>query len=437
MNTFIEILILFLFILMNGFLAMSELAVVSARKARLRLRAAEGRPGYQAALELAENPGRFLSTVQIGITTVAILTGAFGGATLAKHLADLFTRLGLDPATSDIISVLLVVTLITYFSLIIGELAPKQIALLNPERVAAAVARPMKILSRITAPLVKFLSWSTSLVLGILRIEAAQEPSVSEEEIKLLVGQGAEIGILTPIEEVIVDQVFRLSDMTVESLTTPRTEVVWLDIADPPSESIQKIKASQYMYFPVAQNNLDNLLGFVKATDLLAQSLEEGTIDLHAALLEPLFVPENAPAYSLLERFRETGYEIAIVIGEYGGFQGLVTLRDLLEALVGDLPEAAGRRDPDIVRREDGTHLLDGLIPIEGFRDLFNLKQLPGEGENYYQSLGGFMVYMLDRIPTEGDNVFWEGYRLEVVDMDGKRVDKILVTLLEENKNNS
>jgi putative hemolysin len=437
MNIFIEILILFLLILINGFLAMSELAVVSARKARLKLRAAEGKPGYQAALELSENPGHFLSTVQIGITTIAILTGAFGGATIAEQLAALFTSLGLDPSTSDIISVLLVVSLITYISLIIGELAPKQIALINPERVSAAVARPMKILSRITAPLVKFLSWSTSIVLGIINIKAAPEPSVSEEEVKLLIDQGAEIGVFTPIEDIIVDQVFRLSDLTVESLTTPRTEVVWLDLTDPLSDSIQKIKTSRFMFFPVVQDDLDNLQGFVKVTDLLAQSLEERTIDLQKALFEPLYIPENAPAYSLLERFRETGYEIAIVIGEYGGFQGLVTLRDLLEALVGDLPEAPDRRDPDIVRREDGTYLLDGLIPIEGFRELFNLQQLPGEDENNYRSLGGFVQYMLDHIPTEGESVSIAGCRLEVVDMDGKRVDKILVTQLEENENNT
>ncbi len=437
MNIIIEILILFLLILINGFLAMSELAVVSARKVRLKLRAAEGKPGYQAALELAENPGHFLSSVQIGITTVAILTGVLGGATLAKVLAEAFTGLGLDPTTSDVISVLLVVSIITYVSLVIGELTPKRIALLDPERVAAAVARPMKTLSRITAPLVKFLSWSTSLVLRVLGIKATQEPTVSEEEVKLLVDQGTELGIFAPIEDTIVDKVFRLGDLTVESLTTPRTEVVWLDLSDPLSDAIHKIKASDYMYFPVAQDNLDNLRGFVKATDLLTQSLEDCTIDLRTALLEPLFIPENVPAFTLLERFRETGYEIAFVIGEYGGFQGLVTLRDLLEALVGDLPEAAGRRDPDIVRREDGSYLLDGLIPIVEFRDLFNLKKLPGEDENYYRSLGGFVQYNLNRIPTEGDIVSWAGYHLEVVDMDGKRVDKILVILPDENKHDT
>jgi len=434
MNTTIEILILLLLILINGFLAMSELAVVSARKARLKLRAAEGNPGYQAALELAENPGSFLSTVQIGITTVAILTGALGGATIAQQLSAVLTNLGLASATSDIISVVLVVVLVTYVSLVIGELGPKQIALLNPERVAASVARPMKTLSLIAAPLVKFLSLSTSLLLHIVGIKSSREPAITEEEVKLLIDQGTELGVFAPIEDAIVDKVFRLGDLTIESLTSPRTEVVWLNLADPLSDTIQKIKSSGYMHFPVAQDDLDNLIGFVKATDLLTQSLEQDPIDLHKALLEPLFVPENAPAYTLLERFRETGYEIAFVIGEYGGFQGLVTLRDLLEALVGDLPEVAGRRDPDIVRRENGTILLDGLIPIEGFRDLFNLQKLPGEDENYYRSLGGFVQYMLDRIPTEGSTVTWAGYRLEVVDMDGKRIDKILVTSLKENQ---
>lgn len=437
MHITIEILILLLLILTNGFLAMAELAVISARKARLRIRAADDEPGYQTALELAENPGRFLSTVQIGITTVAILTGAFGGATVAQNLAEIFTGLGLDTSTSDIISVVLVVALVTYISLVIGELTPKQIALLNPERVAAAVARPMKTLSMIAAPLVKFLNISTSLVLRVLGVKPSQEPAITEEEIKLLIDQGTELGVFAPIEDAIVDQVFRLGDLTVESLITPRTEVIWLDLADPLSDSIQKIKVSDYMYFPIAENNLDNVLGFVKTTDLLAQSLEDGDIDLHKALLDPMIVPENAPAYTLLERFRESGHEIAFVIGEFGGFQGLVTLRDLLEALVGDLPEAAGQRDPDIVRREDGTYLLDGLISIEVFIDLFNLQTLPGEEQNYYQSLGGFVQFMLDRIPTEGDIVPWEGYRLEVVDMDAKRVDKILVTPPDRDKHES
>ena len=428
MQIALEILILLLLILTNGFLAMAELAVVSARKARLSIRAGEGEPAYQAALELAKTPGRFLSTVQIGITTVAILTGVFGGATLAQELAVIFKNLGLSPASSDIVGVVLVVAAVTYISLVIGELAPKQIALHNPERVAALVARPMKALSRAAAPLVKFLSLSTAGVLRILGVKPSPEPAVTEEEVKLLIDQGTELGVFAPIEDAIVDRVLLLGDLTVESLITPRTEVVWLNLADPLSESIEKIKVNHYRNYPVAEDNLDKLLGFVKATDLLCLSLEDGSIDLHKALLEPLFIPESAPVYTLLEHFRETGYEIAFIIGEFGGFQGLVTLRDLLEALVGDLPGTAGRRDPDIVRREDGTFLIDGLIPIEGFRDLFNLTTLPGEQENYYRSLGGFVLYMLKRIPTEGDIVSWEGYRLEVVDMDAKRVDKILVT---------
>jgi putative hemolysin len=426
MDITIEILILLLLILTNGFLAMAELAVVSARKARLKLRAGEGDPSYQAALELAENPGRFLSTVQIGITTVAILTGAFGGATVAQQLAVVMTGWGLTPATSDIVSVLLVVAVVTYVSLVIGELAPKQIALFNPERIAARVARPLKALSRLASPLVRFLSLSTALVLRVLGVKPSQEPAVTEEEVKLLVDHGTELGVFEPIEDAIVDRVFRLGDLTVESLITPRTEVVWLNLDDPISDAIQKIKVGHFRNYPVAEGNLDHLQGFVKSTDLLALSLEDGIIDLHQVMLEPLFVPESAPVYTLLERFRETGYEIAFVIEEFGGFQGLVTLRDLLEALVGDLPWTA--RDPNVVQREDGTYLIDGLISIENFRDQFHLGHLPGEQENYYQSLGGFVLYMLNRIPTEGDIVSWEGYRFEVVDMDAKRVDKILVT---------
>jgi putative hemolysin len=428
MNILIEILILMLLILANGFLAMAELAIVSVRKTRLKIRAAEGEPAYQAALELAEKPGRFLSSIQIGITTIAILTGAFGGATLAQVLAGIFTSMGLSHASSDIISVLLVVIIVTYVSLVIGELTPKQIALLNPERAAVFVSRPMRTLSRFTAPLVTLLNLSTNLILRFLGIKPIQDTSITEEEVKLMIDQGTELGVFAPIEDAVVDQVFRIGDLTVESLTTPRTKVVWLDITDPLNETIQKIKDCDYSYFPVVRDDLDNLLGFVKTNDLLVQSLENNAIDLQKALLEPLYIPENAPAYSLLDRFRETGYEVAFVIGEFGGIQGLVTLHDLLEMLFGDLSQTDLQREPDVVRREDGTYLLDGLISIDEFHGLFDVPTLPGEEQNYYLSLGGFVQYMLDRIPEEGDHITWNNFRFEVIDMDRKRIDKLLLT---------
>ena len=427
MNIILEILVIVILILINGFLAMSEIAVVTARKTRLRLRAATGDPAYQAALELANSPSRFLSSVQIGITLVGILAGAFGGATIARALAEVFIGMGLAAGSSEAIGVTVVVIIITYFSLVIGELVPKQIALLDPERVAALVARPMNRIARITAPLVRLLSLSTSLVLRVLGLRPSTEPAISEEEVKMLVDQGTELGVFERIEDTIVDKVFHLGDQRIESLATPRTEMIWLDLEDPLYISIDKIKAVDYSHFPVARDNLDNLLGFVKANDLLTQSLEDGGIDLEEALLKPLYVPENTPVYNVLERMRETGFEIAFVMDEYGGIQGLVTLRDLLEGLVGDIPQIEEMHDPDVVRLENGTYLLDGMIAIQEFRELFNFKELPGEEQNFYQTLAGFVLYLFGYIPRTGESLQWQGYRIEVVDMDGKRIDKVHV----------
>lgn len=427
MNIILEILVILVLILINGFLAMSEIAVVTARKSRLRLRAAAGDPAYQAALELANSPGRFLSSVQIGITLVGILAGAFGGATIAQALADVFIGLGLAEGMSEAIGVAIVVIMITYVSLVIGELAPKQIALFDPERVAAVVARPMTIISRMAAPLVRLLSLSTSLVLRLLGSRPSTEPAITEEEVKMLIDQGTELGIFEPIEDTILDRVFHLGDQRIESLATPRTEMIWLDLDDPVYISIEKIKSVDYSHFPVARENLDNLVGFVKANDLLTQSLEGGAIDLKKAMLKPLYVPENTLVYDVLERMRQTGFEIAFVMDEYGGIQGLVTLRDLLEGLVGDIPQVEEMHDPDVVRLEDGTYLLDGMIAIQEFRELFNFKELPGEEQNLYQTLAGFVMYLFGYIPKTGQSVEWQGYRIEVVDMDDMRIDKVHV----------
>lgn len=427
MNIIFEILVILVLILINGFLAMSEIAVVSARKARLRVRAAAGDPGYQAALELANSPGRFLSSVQIGITLVGILAGAFGGATIAEALEDVFIGMGLAAGISEAMGVVIVVLILTYFSLVIGELAPKQIALLDPERVASRVARPMTSIARLAAPLVRLLSLSTSLVLRLLGLRPSTEPAITEEEVKMLIDQGTELGVFQPIEDTIVDKVFRLGDQRIESLATPRTEMIWLDLDDPLHISIDKIKSVDYSHFPVAQDNLDNLLGFVKANDLLTQCLEDHAVNLKEVLLKPLYVPENTLVFSVLERMRQTGYEIAFVMDEFGGIQGLVTLRDLLEGLVGDIPQIEELHDPDVVQLGDESYLLDGMLAIQDFRELFNFKQLPGEDENYYQTLAGFVLYLFGYLPTTGESVQWQGYRIEVVDMDGMRIDKVHV----------
>lgn len=428
MEILFEIFILLALIMANGFLAMAEIAVVSSRKVRLRVGAAEGKPGYQIALNLAKDPSRFLSSVQIGITLVGILAGAFGGTTIAVFLANMFKGWGLSQSISETLGIGIIVMAITYLTLVFGELAPKQIGLLQPERVAVSIARPMAFIARITAPLTRLLSLSTSLTLRVLGVRPDTDPAVTEEEVKMLVDQGTALGIFEPIEDTIVDKVFHLGDQRIETLATHRKEIVWLDLDDPIHITIEKIQSATYSYFPVARSSLDNLLGFVSVNDLLSQSLQGYDIDLIRNLSKPLYVPGNTPVYNALERIREAGCEMSFVMDEYGGIQGLVTLRDLLEALVGDIPASRADHEPDVVRRADGSFLLDGLIPIQQFRELFHLDPLPGEGENYYQTLAGFILHLFGRIPKMGDQVEWQGYQMEIIDMDDMRIDRVLLT---------
>lgn len=424
-----EILFLFVLILANGFLAMSEIAIVSARKALLQSRAAGGSKRDQVALEMASAPGNFLSTVQIGITLVGILAGAVGQATIAETLEDWLISVGLQPGASEIIGVALVVLAITYFSLILGELAPKQVGLIHAERVSAAVAPVIHVLSQITRPVVWFLSQSTTLVVRLLGVHPVGEPAVTEEEVKILIDRGTELGVFEPVEDAIVDQVFRLGDQKTISITVPRGEITWLDLEDPLEENIEKILCCDYAHYPVARGDLDHLQGYVRSSDLLDQSLSDKQIDLQVALQPPLYLPENLPVFTALKRFRETGKEIAFVLDEYGGVEGLITLGDILNALVEDLPSLDSRQHPSVVRRADGSWLVDGSIPVDEFREQFALKELPGEVEGEYLTLGGFVMTMLGEIPQAGASLEWSGLHIEVVDMDGRRVDKVLVSL--------
>lgn len=427
MSAWVEILIIFLLILANGLLAMAELAIVSARKARLEQSVQEGDERSRLALKLATAPGYFLAAVQVGITLVGILSGAFAGATIAEELEGWLGEVfGLQPYFTAL-SVGVVVLFITYFSLVLGELAPKQIALNNPEGIAARLAPPMHTLTRLVLPLVKFLNASTGLVIKLLGIRPSPEPKVSEEEIKIMIGQGTDAGVFEPMEEEIVDQVFRLGDLKAENLLTPRTEIDWLDLDDPPELLRQQIVESIHTYLPVARGSLDDLAGFIRGKDLLAQSLCGEPFDLLAVTRPPLLVPESTPALEVLERFKQTRVHIAFVLDEYGGIQGLLTSTDLLEAMVGDLPELHETPDPDIVQREDGSYLLDGLLAIDRFKELFGLKSLPGEEDRLFQTLGGFVMTSLGRVPKPGDHFHFQSLRIEVMDMDGNRVDKLLV----------
>ena len=427
-SVMLEVSIVVLLILLNGIFAMSEIAVVSARKTRLRQWAEEGNAKARAALELANNPNQFLATIQIGITLVGILAGAFGGATIANELSVILNDISWLAPYSHPLSLALVVVVIAYLSLIVGELVPKRLALNNPERLAMAIAAPMQVLSRVAYPAVHLLGLSTELLLRTLGMRPSTEPLVTEEEIRALIEQGTQAGMFEEAEQEMVERVFRLGDRRVSAVMTPRTEIVWLDREASALEIRRTITESAHSRFLVADGSLDNVLGVVHAKDLLAHILGEQVVNLEATLQQPLYVPESMRALKVLELFKQSGTHIALVIDEYGGIQGLVTPNDILEAIVGDLPEAGEQVEPLAVQREDGSWLLDGMLPVDEFKDLFDLGELPGEDQGIYQTLAGFVVMQLGRIPAATDYFVWEGLKIEVVDMDGNRVDKVLVT---------
>ncbi|MFW5942693.1 MAG: hemolysin family protein [Chloroflexota bacterium] len=424
-NVTFEIAIILLLILFNGVFAMSEIAVVSARRARLEQLARQGNHGARAALELARAPNRFLSTVQVGITLVGIFAGAFGGATIAEPLAELIRELPLIGRWAGGISLFLVVGMITYLSVVIGELVPKRIALQSAETVASFVARPMRALSVLATPIVRLLSISTDAVLALMGIKASPEEAVTEEEIKVLVEQSAQAGIIEEAERDMVESIFLLGDRPLEAMMTPRPEIVWLDINEAPEAIREIVEASTHSRFPVCDGDLDNVLGVVRSKDLLADCLSDGPFDLRALMLAPLFVPETMHALKALERFKQTGLHMALLVDEYGGIEGLVTLIDILEAIVGDIPTMDEIVEPPIVQRDDGSWLVDGLLAVHDFQEVFGVSMMPGAGQ--YQTMGGFMVYMIGSVPRTGEHFGWAGFRFEVADMDGYRVDKILI----------
>lgn len=429
-----QILIILLLMLANGIFAMSEMAIVSARRVRLQEMANSGDAKARAALELANSPNRFLSTVQVGITLIGILAGAFGGAALSETIAVYLARIPALAQYSEAIAFGLVVLIITYLSLIIGELVPKRLALNAPEKIAANVAAPMQVLARVASPLVHLLSISTELVLKLLRVSPdVNEPLVTEEEIKLLLRQGAEAGMFEVAEQDMVERVFHLGDQRVAGIMTPRLDIVWLDLNDSTEINRRKMIDNPHTRFPVCQETLDNLLGIVHITDVLAQSLQGQAIDLLAALKQPLVIPETTHALKILELFKQSGTHIALVVDEYGVIQGIVTLNDVMELVIGEVPFADQQEEADIIRREDGSWLVDGLLPIGELKELLNLEALPGEERGNFHTLGGFVITHLGHIPRSSDYFEWDVFRFEVVDMDGNRVDKVMIAPLKSN----
>ncbi|MFM2062442.1 MAG: hypothetical protein RLZZ507_2112 [Cyanobacteriota bacterium] len=423
----IEILIILALIFANGVFSMSEMAIVSARKVRLQQLANQGNLNAQAALQLAESPNHFLSLVQVGITLINILNGVFGGATIAQRLEKYVQLVPFLADYSQPIAFGVVVLVITYLSLIIGELVPKRLALNKPERIAASVAIPMRALATLASPVVHLLSLSTETVLRILGITPSDEPQVTEEEIKILIEQGTEAGTFEEAEQDMVERVFRLGDRPVSSLMTPRPDIVWLDLEDSPEENRQKMSASSYSRYPVCQEGLDHVLGVIPVTDLLARSLRNEPFDLTIGLRQPIFVPESTRGLKVLELFKQTITHMALVVDEYGVIQGLVTLNDIMGEIVGDVPAQPGQEEPQAVQREDGSWLVDGMLPVEEFFELFGLEEIDVEEIGSFQTLGGLVITHLGRIPSAADHFEWEGMRIEVMDMDGNRVDKVLV----------
>jgi len=428
-----EIIFVLILIIANGIFSGSEIAVISARKVRLEQLVSRGHVNARIALKLANAPNNFLSTVQVGITLIGVLSGAVAGATIAERLSVFFAGIPILEPYREGISVGIVVSIITYLSLVIGELVPKRIALGNPEQIACSVAKPMQFLSRLTAPLVYLLSLSTDLILKLLGIQASEEPSVTEEEIKVLIRQGAKSGMFEESEHEIVERVFRLGDRSIKSLMTPRTEIVWLDIESPLAENLKEIIDSAYSRFPVGQGSLDQCIGILRGSSLLAARLSSPEVDIQAFIQPPLYIAESTRALKVLEQFKQTGMHIALVADEYGGIEGLVTLNDLMTAIVGDFTSAEDQDEPMAIQREDGSWLLDGLLSIDELREIFSDDLLPDIQTYEYHTLGGFMMHSLMHIPRSSEYFEWGGLRFEVVDMDGIRVDKVLVTSLHPN----
>ncbi len=424
----LNIVILLVLILLNGVFAMSEMAMATSRKSRLQQLASEGNARAAAALRLIEHPNRFLATVQIGITLIGIVTGFFGGAALAGPVARQLARIpGLEPY-SDSVAVVLVVSVITYLSLLIGELVPKRLALQNPERLAMLVAPPMTVLARVAGVVVHFLGVSTELVLRLIGVRHADDPRITEEEIETLLQEGAAAGIFAPAEHEMVEGVFDLGDREARELMTPRYRLVALDVDDPLEESFRKMIDSPHQTFPVYEGDLDRLIGMAPVKKLWAASLSGDPLDLRALAEPALIVPESMPALEVMERFRDRPGSAAMVVDEYGGIQGLISLHDLMEAITGDLA-VSQRQSGEVVRRADGSWSLDGALPVHEVRDVLQMDEpLPGEENGDYETLGGFLMFRLERIPSVGDTTDWEGHRFEVVDMDGRRVDRVLVT---------
>ena len=423
-----DVLLLLLLIVLNGIFAMSEIAVVSARRARLIQLAEDGSKGARHALTLASEPTRFLSSVQVGITSIGILNGAIGEGVIAARLRPALEQVPLLAPYADTLSLAIMVAVLTYVSLIIGELVPKRIALIHPETVASVIARPMEVVAGVTRPIVFLLSVSTDSILRLFRVRQAKQPGVTADEIRVMLEQGAEEGVFEPTEHELVTNVLNLDERHVGAVLTPRSNIVYVDIRDSVDTLREKLREQPHSVLPLCDGSLDKVLGFVRSTKVLERFLERGQPDLPSLAEPPLFVPETMTLMKLLEQFKRTHLPIALVVDEFGDVEGLVSFTDVISSIVGDLPMEPGE-EPAIVQREDGSWLLDGAVDLDtALRTLEAEAMVNDEDRQHFHTLGGLAMVALGRVPRTGD-VFERGdYRFEVVDMDGNRVDRILAS---------
>lgn len=423
--------VILLLVLLNGVLAMTELAIVSARTSRLQQLAENGNKGAGIAIDLAADPGKFLSTVQIGITLIGIANGAFGGATLTAPLADALSKLPGPFASTSRFAGIIVVIVITYLSLIIGELVPKRLALQHPERMASLVAPMMKVLSSVFRPIVWFLSISNEAVLKLLRIRESDEPSITEDEIRVMLIQATDAGVFERAEQEMVAGVFGLGDRTAGELMTPRHAIKWIDIAEPDSVNAQTISESSFSLYPVIDDQPDNVVGIVSMHDLLQQLLAGESLNIRAAMKTALFIPEILPVLQVLKIMRDEKMNMAIVIDEHGGVEGLITGQDVISGLVDELGTASAEgpeENEDFVLQPDGSWLIEGQLGAHEFREFFNIDELDGEDAGRFETIAGFVLDELGHIPATGETVVKPEYTIEVLTMDGYRIDKLKVT---------
>lgn len=422
-----EAVLLLVLILFNGLFALTEVAVIASRKARLRRSAERGDARARTALAVAEHPTRSLSTIQIGITSIGILNGIVGEAAFARPLGEWAASIGVPPNLSHVVATAIVVIVVTYLSIVLGELVPKRIGQLNPEPLLRFLATPLIGLSAVSGPFVRLLSGSTDLILRAVGAHRPSAPSVTEEEIHLMLAEGSEAGVIEDGERRMVQNVFELDDRPLAALMLPRSDIVALDLDASAEENLKIVQDTDHARYPVYRESLEQVIGVVTTRRLLLRLHSTGSLDLAPVMEPPVFVPETLNAMSMLEQFRASGGQMAFIVDEYGAVQGLVTVQDLLEAITGEF-RAPASDESWVVQRPDGSWLLDGALAISDLKRILKWTSLPEEAQGHYQTLGGLLLVLMGRIPSAGESTVWEDWRLEIVDMDGRRIDKVLVS---------